>query len=659
MTSRMHQNRRMSKRFHCLKTLAQSCIERMNRVGRFSVFAVALGIVAVEPPAAAGQDWTKDVRLTNNPAASGLAYNFARSVAASDDGVVHVVWYDERDGDQQVYYKRSADDGASWGRDTRLSEHTGVRMDHDPLLPAVAVCSSRVYVVWHAPRSNRQDVYLRRSIDGGITWKPTIRLSNGPGSSAHGSIAAAGDSVHVVFGDQRDGQAEVYYTRSTDAGETWGKERRLTDVPHISWVPCVAAAGKYVFLAWIDGRDGNEELYVKRSTDGGKTWGPDTRLTTNDANSWAPSVAVVGDTVHLAWFDQRHASKHSLEVEKQLDAVVELLGLPVPAVPSGVMVPHPEESARLRAEQRLRRIHEEAPGWVERGGDADKLRAIMREFEEMGKAKLPLAAERKLNQALRLLGLSATPEGGPADEGPDEFRKRVESKIKRAQAAAPQWIARGGDAAKLQATLEEFHRLVGSTEGVTYLEKERKLDEAVGLMKLDFVPREPDVKKVYYGDALGMRVRQKMGLIRSALPAWVRAGGDEKKVESRLEQFQRAMEVAFRDWEIYYLRSTDGGTTWEVAVRLTHAPNLSHRPMIAADGTGLDVVWFDNRDGNLEVYYKDSRDNGNTWSEDARLTHADGESRHAAIAVSRKSVHVIWSDERDGNTEIYYKRRAR
>jgi hypothetical protein len=49
-------------------------------------------------------------------------------------------------------------------------------------------------------------------------------------------------------------------------------------------------------LAWIDGRDGNEELYVKRSIDGGTTWGPDTRLTTNGANSWAPSVAIVGDT---------------------------------------------------------------------------------------------------------------------------------------------------------------------------------------------------------------------------------------------------------------------------------------------------------------------------------------------------------------------------
>ncbi|HUT92668.1 MAG TPA: hypothetical protein VMY37_24460 [Thermoguttaceae bacterium] len=94
-------------------------------------------------------------------------------------------------------------------------------------------------------------------------------------------------------------------------------------------------------------------------------------------------------------------------------------------------------------------------------------------------------------------------------------------------------------------------------------------------------------------------------------------------------------------------------------MRLTDAPNLSRRPMIAAAGIELHIVWFDNRDGNLEVYYKDSQDGGDTCSEDARLTHADGESRHAAIAVSRKSVHVIWSDDRDGNTEIFYKRRPR
>jgi hypothetical protein len=526
---------------------------------RLSVSAVALVVIAFSPPLTIGQEWTVDLRLTNDMAASGLTYNFARSVAASDDGVVHVVWYDERGGDQQVYYKRSADDGASWGQDTRLSEHQGVHMDHDPLLPAVAVSGNRVYVAWHAPEGNRQDVYLRRSINGGITWDPTIRLSDGTGSSAHVSMAAAGDAVHVVFGDQRDGQAEVYYTRSTDAGATWGKERRLTDNPHISWVPCVAATEEYVFLAWIDGRDGNEELYIKRSRDGGTTWGPDKRLTTNKANSWAPSLAIVGDVVHLAWFDQRHASKYPLDVEKQLDAVVRLLGLPVPPVPLGVMVPNPEESARRRAEQRLRQIENEAPKWVERGGDAEELQAIMRQFEEMAKPKLPVAAEKKLNDALRLLGLSTTPEAGPANEEPDGFRKRVESKIKRVQAAAPGWINRGGDAARLQATLEDFHHLAQSTEGVTYLEKERKLDEAIRLMGLEFVLREPDVKKVYYGDALGMRVRQKMGMIRSALPAWLRSGGDEKNVQHRLQRFQREMEVAFRDWEIYYLRSTDCG----------------------------------------------------------------------------------------------------
>lgn len=120
MTPGMHRNWRMSRHWNCLRTEAQFGVEHMNRIGRFSVFAVALVIVAFQPPVAAAQEWTKDVRLTNDPAPSGLTYNFARSVAASDDGVVHAVWCDERNDDQQVYYKRSADDGASWGRDTRL-----------------------------------------------------------------------------------------------------------------------------------------------------------------------------------------------------------------------------------------------------------------------------------------------------------------------------------------------------------------------------------------------------------------------------------------------------------------------------------------------------------------------------------------------------------
>src|SRR5262245_49715396 len=58
--------------------------------------------------------WEADVRLTNDAADSLTTYNFARGVALTADGAVHVAWYDTRDGVSQIYHARSLDGGTTW-----------------------------------------------------------------------------------------------------------------------------------------------------------------------------------------------------------------------------------------------------------------------------------------------------------------------------------------------------------------------------------------------------------------------------------------------------------------------------------------------------------------------------------------------------------------
>jgi hypothetical protein len=68
------------------------------------------------------------------------------------------------------------------------------------------------------------------------------------------------------------------------------------------------------------------------------------------------------------------------------------------------------------------------------------------------------------------------------------------------------------------------------------------------------------------------------------------------------------------------------------------------------------VVWEDSRDGFYEIYYKRSTDSGLNWGADTRLTYAPADSWLASVTVSGQVVHVVWFDQRDGNEEIYYKR---
>jgi len=66
----------------------------------------------------------------------------------------------------------------------------------------------------------------------------------------------AGYSVHVAWGEWiGEQQADVRYSRSTDGGATWATPLTLNDVAtgH-QFFPSIAASGKNVHVAWLDGR---------------------------------------------------------------------------------------------------------------------------------------------------------------------------------------------------------------------------------------------------------------------------------------------------------------------------------------------------------------------------------------------------------------------
>jgi BNR repeat-like domain len=110
--------------------------------------------------------------------------------------------------------------------------------------------------------------------------------------------------------------------------------------------------------------------------------------------------------------------------------------------------------------------------------------------------------------------------------------------------------------------------------------------------------------------------------------------------------------------EIFYKKSTDGGASWSSAQRLTWTSEDSLSPAIAVDSSGrLHVVWGDYAPGNAEIYYKKSTDGGTTWTSAQRLTWNAGTSRDPAIAVNSSGhLYVVWQDYTPGNAEIYYKK---
>ncbi len=112
------------------------------------------------------------------------------------------------------------------------------------------------------------------------------------------------------------------------------------------------------------------------------------------------------------------------------------------------------------------------------------------------------------------------------------------------------------------------------------------------------------------------------------------------------------------NWESYYKKSSNGGISWTTSQRLTWNSGFSTYPSVAVDSSGNPhVVWEDSTPGNYEVYYKKSSNGGAVWTAGQKLTSTSGDSGIPAVAVdSSGNLHVVWTEETSGNAEIYYKK---
>jgi len=197
---------------------------------------------------------------------------------------------------------------AQWESDVRLTNDPAISATSYGNAWCVAATGDTVHVVWYDYRDGGSpygEIYYKRSTDGGATWGADTRLTIDDSTSHFPSVATSGAYVHLVWEETRDGNSEIYHKRSTDGGLIWEADTRLTNDTASSGNPSLAVSGSYVHTVWDDTRGGNSDVYYKRSTDGGTIWGADIALT-GLHTSGLPSVAVFGANVHTVWNDGRH-----------------------------------------------------------------------------------------------------------------------------------------------------------------------------------------------------------------------------------------------------------------------------------------------------------------------------------------------------------------
>jgi hypothetical protein len=245
-----------------------------------------------------GMTWTTPVPLAKRH--SYMAY-----VVVAADGDVFVFYYkDYMPGEPSpLEVRRSTNGGLTFGPPVTIAEAilqptSPIRQESaydtwrffsvisaaaDPTDP------NRLYIAWSDPgviATEGMQVVLARSTDGGMTWTAPERLSHDPTGIVRDHITpvlAVGPDgqVHALWLDRRDDPDNrlfhAYYTSSTDGGETWEPDRRVSTAPfdlNVGLPPTsrnaagdywgLAVSGDRVYAAWTDTRDGQQDIYTAR-----------------------------------------------------------------------------------------------------------------------------------------------------------------------------------------------------------------------------------------------------------------------------------------------------------------------------------------------------------------------------------------------------------
>ncbi|MDP9387160.1 MAG: glycoside hydrolase [Actinomycetota bacterium] len=284
-----------------------------------------------------GRSW----RQTALPLPDGLDRAFAPDAAFGSDGTLYVSYVNlvgNGNVPDNLWVARSTDGGRSLTPPVRVAG----RLSFQARL-AVAP-DGTVHVTWLQAKAvglfklsdSPNPIVASRSTDGGRTFSQPVPVSDAgrPRVAAATPVVDPNGRLLVLYEDFKGNRRDFEFlegppaedpfalvlTASTDGGQSFspGVELETGVVPlrrfmvFLPEFPSLAVGPDgAVLVAWADGRNGDEDVFLRRSADGGRTWEPAVRVNDNrtgdGTSQYLPRVAAApSGRIDVVFLDRRH-----------------------------------------------------------------------------------------------------------------------------------------------------------------------------------------------------------------------------------------------------------------------------------------------------------------------------------------------------------------
>ncbi len=298
----------------------------LRRAGRFGLLpGLLVGALAPGSDPPPPVDWTERVEVASGDADQGpwrmnesrFRYVDDPTVALDGTGGIGVAWVDQLRKDI-LFQAYSPDGRPRFAKPTNVSRTARVFSWH-PRMVTASDDPSLVFVLWQeivfSGGSHGGEIFFARSTDGGQSFERARNLSKsraGDGKGRvtdrlwhNGSLDLAQARDGTLYAAWTEYEGALWLSRSTDGGRGFSRPRRVVGRDHAGPArgPSLAAgdAGT-VYVAWSVGDAPAADIYIARSDDAGRSFGPPTVAFASPGHADAPRLARGREgTVHLVY----------------------------------------------------------------------------------------------------------------------------------------------------------------------------------------------------------------------------------------------------------------------------------------------------------------------------------------------------------------------
>lgn len=128
-----------------------------------------------------------------------------------------------------------------------------------------------------------------------------VQITDAPGDSIQPVMVWTGSGYGIVWADRRTPNFQIFFARLDAFGEKLGSDVQLSDSTGSGMAPSLTWTGSEFAVAWLDTRDGNNEIYFSRLDANGTPLADQVRLTSDQDSQFEPHIVWNGSAFGVAW----------------------------------------------------------------------------------------------------------------------------------------------------------------------------------------------------------------------------------------------------------------------------------------------------------------------------------------------------------------------